>query len=424
MGSLNKRQFLWGLGRLAALSFMRGERGGVLTSLAAQSPNTASGVRDNRIVRVTATVVSVPCEYRAGSYKRPVRMGGVVAEVETADGLTGHGFSSITNDEIVAAAIRDVVAPYLKGKDAMAREAISEDLFWRMTPRGQTGHAVHAISAIDCALWDIAGKRYNEPVWRLLGGARKEIRVYTTCGMNFLSRDELAQVARDMVKSGLSRLKMVVASGAENIDRNTKSIEAILAEDVARVRVMREAAGSEASVSIDANQSLDEYQARHFAREIASYNIGFFEEPLRANDIHRLADFRREVPMPIAAGQNEGQLSRWRDMVENNAVDLLQMNVCIGGGFTAGVKVAALAQAFGVPIANAGAYSSFNMHLHAGVANGGLCEWHLNAVGMERVLYKGLPELTGGDRLVLPTTPGLGFELNRDALREFAVKAG
>ncbi len=417
---MNKRQFLRSAGSLAAFGLMRG---GLLQSLEGQTAGSAPGARDNRIARVTATEVSVPCEYRAGSYKKAIRMGGVVAEVETADGLTGHGFTSITNDAIVVAAIRDVAAPYLKGKDAMTREAISEDLFWRMTPRGQTGHAVHAISAVDCALWDIAGKRYNEPVWRLLGGARKEVKVYTTCGMNFLSRDELAQVGRDMVKSGLSRLKMVVASGAENIDRSGKSIESILTEDVARVRAMRDAAGPDASVSIDANQSLDEYQGRHFARQIAEYNIGFFEEPLRANDIHRLADFRREVPMPIAAGQNEGQLSRWRDMVENNSVDLLQMNVCIGGGFTAIAKVAGMAQAFGVPIANAGAYSSFNMHLHAGVANGGLCEWHLNAVGMERVLYKGLPELTAGDRLVLPTAPGLGFELNRDALRDFAVKA-
>jgi L-alanine-DL-glutamate epimerase-like enolase superfamily enzyme len=173
---------------------------------------------------------------------------------------------------------------------------------------------------------------------------------------------------------------------------------------------------------IDANQSLDEFQARNFVRRIAPYNLGFFEEPLRANDIHRLADFRREAPMPIAAGQNEGALSRWRDMLEINAVDILQFNVCMAGGFTAGMKIAGMAQAFGVPIDNAGGYSNFNMHLHAGVANGGMCEWHLNAVGMGRVLYKGLPELTNGDRLVLPDKPGLGFELNRDALRDFTVK--
>jgi len=414
---MTRRQFAWRTTALAGLATLRGE-----SAVAAQTANRSGASKSSAIARITATAVSVPCEYQVGSYKRNIRMAGTVAEVETADGLIGHGFSSITNDLIVVSAIRDVIAPYLKGKDAFAREAISEQLFWLLTPRGQTGHAVHAISAIDCALWDIAGKKYGEPIWRLLGGARKEVPVYTTCGMNFLSRDELAQVARDLRKTGQRRLKMVVAAGADQLDAGGKPVESILAEDVARVRAMREAAGADAEVYIDANQSLDEFQARPFVRQIAPYDIGFFEEPLRANDIHRLADFRREAPMPIAAGQNEGALSRWRDMLENNAVDLLQFNVCMAGGFTAGMKIAGMAQAFGVPIDNAGAYSNFNMHLHAGVANGGMCEWHLNAVAMCRVLYNGTPELTGGDRIELPEKPGLGFELNRDALREFAVK--
>lgn len=418
---LTKRQFLR---RSAGLAFSAwaGGRNGLVTSAAAQAAGAAPGQRDNRIARVAATAVTVPCDYQAGSFKRSVRMAGAVVEVETSDGLTGHGFSSITNDEVVVSAVRDVAAAALKGKDAMAREAIAEDLYWRLTPRGQTGHAVHAISAIDCALWDIAGKRYGEPVSRLLGGARKEVRVYTTCGMNFLKRDELAQVAREMVKSGQRNLKMVVAAGVPETNGDAKAIQDILDEDVVRVRTMREAAGPDARISIDANQSLDVFQARYLARRIAAYDIGFFEEPLRANDIHRLADFRREAPMPIAAGQNEGALSRWRDMVEASAVDILQLNVCMAGGFTGGMKVAALGQAFGVPIDNAGGYANFNMHLHAGVANGGLCEWHLNAVGMGRVLYTGIPEVTDGDRLVLPTKPGLGFELNRDALRDFAAK--
>ena len=414
---MTRRQFAWRTTALAGLATLQGE-----LPVAAQTANGSGAGKGNEIARITATAVSVPCEYQVGSYKRNIRMGGTVAEVETADGLTGHGFSSITNDLIVVSAIRDVIAPYLKGKDAFAREAISEQLFWLLTPRGQTGHAVHAISAIDCALWDIAGKKYGEPIWRLLGGARKEVPVYTTCGMNFLNRDELAQVARDLRKTGQRRLKMVVAAGADQLDAGGKPVDDILAEDVARVRTMREAAGADAEVYIDANQSLDEFQARPFVRQIAPYDIGFFEEPLRANDIHRLADFRREAPMPIAAGQNEGALSRWRDMLENNAVDLLQFNVCMAGGFTAGMKIAGMAQAFGVPIDNAGAYSNFNMHLHAGVANGGMCEWHLNAVAMCRVLYNGVPELTGGNRIELPEKPGLGFELNRDALREFAVK--
>jgi L-alanine-DL-glutamate epimerase-like enolase superfamily enzyme len=416
---MNKRQFLRRLGGFGVVAAL-GTGDGLLNPALAQSAPAAK-TRDNRITQVTATAVTVPCEYQVGSYKRPIRMGGVVAEVETADGARGHGFTSITNDPVVVSAIRDVIAPYLKGKDAMRREAIAEDLFWRLTPRGQSGHAVHAISAIDCALWDIAGKRYGEPIWRLLGGARTEVRTYTTCGMNFLTREELAQVGRDLVKSGQRNLKMVVAAGVRD---PAKSVEQVLTEDVARVRAMREAVGPDAQVSIDANQSLDGYQARHLARRIAEYDIGFFEEPLRANDIQSLADFRREAAMPIAAGQNEGKLSRWREMAESRAVDILQTNVCMAGGFTAGLKVAAVAKAFQIPVYNAGGYANFNMHLHAGVANGGLCEWHLSAVAMGRVLYTGIPELSDGDRLVLPAKSGLGFDLNRDALREFAVKAG
>lgn len=418
---MNRRQLIRRIGGLAGLSALGEATQGFLAPLTAQT-TSADGAKPSRVAQVTATSVSIPCEYEVGSVKRPIRMGGVVAEVETADGLRGHGFAAITNNEVVVAAIRDVIAPFLKGKDALAREAISEQLYWRLTPRAETGQAVHAISAIDCALWDIAGKRYGEPIWRLLGGARNEVRVYTTCGMNFLSRDQLAQVARDVVKSGQTKLKLVVASGASNLDESGKSIQDILAEDVARVRTVREAAGPDAMVGIDANESLDGFQARHLARQIAAYDIGFFEEPLRGNDVHDLADFRREVRMPIAAGQNETELSRWRDMAEADAVDILQMNVCMAGGFTAGVKIAALAKAFGLPVYNAGAYANFNMHLHAGVANGGLCEWHLNAVPMCRILYTGVPELTNGDRLALPTKPGLGFELNRDALRDFAVK--
>lgn len=416
---MNKRQFLrrlGGFGMAAAAGVADASLHPALAQTGAGKPG------NNRIARVTATAVTVPCEYQVGSLKKPVRMGGVVAEVETADGLSGHGFTSITNNPIVVSAIRDVIAPYLKGKDAIAREAIAEDLFWRLTPRGQTGHAVHAISAIDCALWDIAGKRYGEPIWRLLGAARPVVRVYTTCGMDFLTREELAQVARDLVKSGQRNLKMVVAAGVNR--PSGKSVEQILDEDVARVRAMREAAGPDAQVNIDANQGLDSYQARHFAARIAPYDIGFFEEPLRANDIRSLADFRREVAIPIAAGQNEGKLSRWREMAETRAVDILQTNVCMAGGFTAGLKVAALAQAFQIPVYNAGGYANFNMHLHGGVANGGLCEWHLSAVPMCRILYTGIPELTNGDSLVLPMKPGLGFDLNRDAVREFAVKAG
>ncbi|HWK53267.1 MAG TPA: mandelate racemase/muconate lactonizing enzyme family protein, partial [Hyphomicrobiales bacterium] len=307
----------------------------------------------------------------------------------------------------------------LMGQDAMSHEAIVEQLYWALTDRGQTGNAIQAISAVDCALWDLKGKRYGEPVWRLLGGANREVGGYATCGMNYMSRDELTYVASELVKSGCNRLKMVVADGLPGRLRN-EDIEAVLAEDAARVRALREGAGPEALIFIDANHHLDEWHAIRFARMIADYDVAIFEEPLRANDIRRLADLRREIAIPIGAGQNEGHISRWRDMVVNDAVDVLHYNVCIGGGYTTGLKVAALGQAFGVPIDNGGGFSHFNVQLHGGVANGGLCEWHMNVVPFSRILYNGIPELQG-NKFILSETPGVGFELNREALQEFTV---
>lgn len=344
--------------------------------------------------------------------------GGVVVEVETDSGLTGHGFTAITNLPIVVSAVRDVIAANIIGQDALARELISERLHRLLVLRGLiSGHAMHAISAVDLALWDIAGKLHNQPVWRLLGGARPIIQTYTTFGMASMNRDQLVEAARAHVDSGQQRLKMVVAAGAGGSGDAT--IEAVLREDAARIRAVREAVGPDVKLMIDANHGLNEFEARRFVEQIREFDVALFEEPLRGNDIRRLADFRRHCPVPIGAGQNEGHIARWRDMAVHDAVGVLQLNVCMCGGYTTAVKIAAIGQAFGLPIDNGGGYALFNMHLHAGVANGGLAEWHMSAVAVERKLYPQHFDLKGSE-LVLPERPGLGFDLNPDVLRNVA----
>jgi L-rhamnonate dehydratase len=374
----------------------------------------------NRIKRVKATSVSVPCVLDIGPIKQDIKMGGVVVEIETADGITGHGFTSITNNKIVEAAVNDVMAPELIDMDALARAAINEKLYWLATPRGQTGHAVHARSAIDLALWDILGKLVNQPVWRLLGGARKDVPTYTTFGMGYFDREQLAETARYLVSIGQHRLKMVVAFRAYQRQQEGESLSSMLKEDAERIRAVREAIGDEGEIYIDANQALDVYHARTLIKDIEDYNVSFFEEPLRGNDIPEMADLRRHSSIPIAAGQNEGHIRRWRDMLLANAVDILQFNVCIGGGYTTGLKIAALGHAFNVPIDNGGAWPRFNMHIHAGVANGGMAEWHMAAVALERVLYKESIE-PEGDILHLPERPGVGFEIDQDILKDSAI---
>jgi L-alanine-DL-glutamate epimerase-like enolase superfamily enzyme len=132
-----------------------------------------------------------------------------------------------------------------------------------------------------------------------------------------------------------------------------------------------------------------------------------------------MAQLRRATGIALACGQNEGLLFRFRDLLLREAIDYAQPNVVISGGYTQCLKIAGLAAAFNVPVANGGAWGFHNMHLQAGVANGSLVEHHYLAVELCRQIYRDLPDPADGN-LTLTDAPGLGFEPNHDAIREIA----
>jgi L-alanine-DL-glutamate epimerase-like enolase superfamily enzyme len=353
-----------------------------------------------------------------GAARASASLSHCVIEVKTADGVTGYGYTAITDEEVIVSIVENLLAPDLKGMSALDREAIAERIYWMLSPRGQTGYASHAASGVDLALWDILGKVTGQPCWRLLGGARSAVPLYVTFGFGSFDREQLAEAARHLRADGVSRLKMVVGHHALKRVAAGESMSAILKEDIERVRVVREAAGEDAEIYIDANCNLDPASAQWLDDRLKDYDIAFFEEPVRANDVHQLADLRARGTR-IAAGQNEGQLFRFRDLLSSGAVDVIQPNVVICGGLTVGQKVAALAQAQQVQLANGGAFPFHNMHLHGGLANGGLVEWHLISVEMGRAVFTDLPEREG-DVLRLPETPGLGFGVDMAALKDWA----
>ncbi len=351
--------------------------------------------------------------------ERSTSLSACLVRVDTAEGLHGYGFTAITEEEVVAAAINDVAAPALIGENALEHERLWDRLYWLLSPRGQTGYASHAIAAIDVALWDIKGKALGQPVWRLLGGARSRVPTYATFGFSFFDREQLAEAAKLWVARGDKRLKMVVGHEALQRRDAPRPQREVILEDERRVRAVREAIGAEPELFVDANCSLDPVHAEELARRIQPLGISFFEEPITQNDVRLLADLRNRVGIRIAAGQNEGLAYRFRDLLVHRAVDILQPNVVISGGFTQCVRIAGMAAAFNVPIANGGAWPFHNMHLHAGLANGGLVEYHYPAVQACRAIYRDLPEPKDG-WLDLPERPGLGFEPDEDRLSEVA----
>lgn len=371
------------------------------------------------IARVAATPLSVPVVMEAAGIVKKTSLSVCLVEIEDRAGRVGHGFTAITEEEIVAAAVNEVAAHNLAGDDALAHERIWEKLYWLLSPRGQTGYASHAIAAIDVALWDLKGKVLGQPVWRLLGGARAKVPVYTTFGFGAYARDELAAAARWWVDRGHKRLKMVVGQHALQRRDEPRPIDAVIAEDALRVRAVRDAVGAEVDLHVDANCSLDVFHAAQLARALEEQGISFFEEPVKENDIPALLALRRATRLPLAAGQNEGLAWRFRDLIAARAVDIVQPNVVIGGGFTQCQRIAGMASAFNMPMANGGAWAHHNMHLHGGLANGGLVEYHYAAVRVCEAICGPLPA-PDQDWLALPEAPGLGFVPDAARVKELA----
>ena len=374
-----------------------------------------------KISRVEASALNVPIDVDVVGVKKSPTLSICFVEVETDDGLIGHGMTGITEEEVIAEAINAVAGPAIVGDDPCANEAIWDKLYWLLSPRGQTGYAAHAIAAIDVALWDIKGKALDQPIWRLLGGARQTVPVYATFGFNFFDRAQLGDAAKLWVENGHRRLKMTVGNQAMQRRDEPRRLHDVIREDEARVRTVREGAGDGVELFVDANCSLDLYHAVELARMIEPYGISFFEEPITQNDVRQMADLRTRTTIPLACGQNEGLAFRFRDLLVHQAVDVLQPNVVIGGGLTQCAKIAGMAAAFNVPIDNGGAWPFQNMHLHAGLANGGLVEWHFVAVECCKRIFRNTPEPADG-WLTLPDRPGLGFDADMDAVRELAAR--
>jgi L-alanine-DL-glutamate epimerase-like enolase superfamily enzyme len=372
-----------------------------------------------KVARVAATPLNVPVTLDAAGIEKKTSLSVCLVEVETDTGVVGHGFTAITEEEVVASIINQVVCFSLIGEDPLAHEKVWEKLYWLLSPRGQTGYASHAIAAVDVALWDLKGQVFRKSIASLLGGARDRVPVYTTFGFGAYDRDELAAAAKWWVAKGHRRLKMVVGHHGLQRRDEPRPLEEVIAEDARRVRAVRDAVGMEVDLHVDANCSLDSFHAGKLARSLEPMGISFFEEPVKENDIPSLLSLKQSTSIPLAGGQNEGLAWRFRDFMASRCFDIVQPNVVIGGGYTQCQRIAGMASAFNLPMANGGAWAHHNQHLHGGLANGGLVEYHYAAVKVCEAIYGPLPAPVDG-WLALPNKDGLGFSPDPLRVKELA----
>lgn len=341
----------------------------------------------------------------ADSTRNVETIGYVIVEITTDDGLKGIG---TTYHEVGGEAIREFVlkgiGPKILGRSPIETESIYEEVFHYMRGVGRKGLAFCTYSAIDIALWDIKAQMLNLPLYKLLGGSRRELPIYASGGWTSYSKDELVGEALEMVRRGYKQIKLKVGvEGGKNIR-----------EDVRRICAVRDAIGPDIGIMVDANNAFTAATAIQLAERLEELDIIFFEEPVFADDIPGLARFRAMSHIPVGTGEHEYTRFGVRDLLMNNAVDYLQCDITRCGGVTEMQKIIALSQAWNIYFAPHG-MEYMHMHLLSPAPNGVYLERLFMFEEVSELAFINAPQPKNGI-LAIPEVSGLGLKLNYDQL--------
>lgn len=343
-----------------------------------------------------------------------------------------------------AAGIHQIVVnleEQLLGEDPRDVEKLYEKMRrWNLFTGGQAGAVLTAISGIEIALWDLAGKLQNVPVYRLLGGAfRKSIRLYADCNAGsvdaaahhasgeggLLSEDlqqEYVAIAQEAISRGFDAIKFDVDDITGPLHRDSwngsispKEHDAM----VARVAAVREAVGPEVEVAIDMHGRFDLPSSIHFARAVEPFGLLWLEEPVPPENLEALAEVRRNTRTPICAGENVYTRFDFKRLFELKAVDYVMPDVAKCGGIAESKRIANMAELDYIPFAPHNVSSPVGTiaaaHVCAAVSNFAVLEWH--AIDMPHwadfVRYSG-GEIIREGHIELTEMPGLGLELDEE----------
>jgi L-alanine-DL-glutamate epimerase-like enolase superfamily enzyme len=307
--------------------------------------------------------------------------------------------------------IEKTLKPLLIGQDPLCIEKLWDDMFWGVRGIGRKGLAFCALSAVDIALWDLKAKSFNTPLYRLLGPYTDTVPVYGSGGWTHFNIDQLVAEQTGYVERGMKAVKMKVGKDFGRSER----------EDVERLAVVRKAIGADVELFIDANNGYYAKQAIRMARAFEPYQVGWFEEPVLADDIEGLAAVARAIDIPVATGEHEYTKFGFRELIARGGADIVQPDVGRVGGVSEWLKVAHLAHAFNLPVAPH-AYQLVHLHLACATPNLKIVEYLGFVEQGDKIVYKEFPlPDKNGMWSPFPDKAGLGLELDPDAVKKYAV---
>ena len=322
--------------------------------------------------------------------------------IDTDEGISGYGCSW-------AIEFADTMGKAIIGEDPLNTERL-----WKKTyvPKfiGRRGTSCKTVSAIDIALWDIKAKAAGMPLYRLLGGYRESVPCYVAGG--YYAKDkglkELQQEMEEYISWGVKAVKMKVGGVS-------------MKEDAQRVKAVRQVIGEDAKLLLDANCSYRFFEAIEFGKMVEEYHPYWFEEPVDADDYDGFRKIAAKCSIPLAAGENEVTRFGFRDLINTQAISILNPDATCLGGVTEYMKVAGYADTNGLEMSPHG-QQQVHVHLDCAVPNVVLAEFY--PPQYDAKVYEAFqnPVVFNADGTVSPSqAPGAGLDINREVLAPYRV---
>lgn len=345
-------------------------------------------------------------------------------KIDADNGLHGWGecYTQEDRDRSIEAHVQEL-GRYLVGRRVLDIKHFTTMAYTDFAAKRGSMDLYSAISGLEQALWDLAGKAVGQPVYNLLGGAfRTRLRVYANGWARGRDPGAVAEQARAVVARGFTALKFDPFPGPWRawIDRADE------ARAVEQVRAVREAVGPEVDVLVEVHRRLAPVHAVRVARLMEPYAPFWFEEPVLARDLAGLAEVRRAIALPVVTGEELYTKMEFRDVLERRAADILNPDVGACGGILELREIAAMAEASHVAMAPHNYNSTTvglaaTLHASAAMPNFLITEYFVNFEAAGVAIARPAPRVEGGT-IALPTAPGLGLDLDEDALARYPYR--
>jgi L-alanine-DL-glutamate epimerase-like enolase superfamily enzyme len=359
-----------------------------------------------RIVRVEVFQVDLKAEAKRGDAIQSFHTQETpMVRLYDDSGAEGAGYTYTigTGGSSVVALIRDHLGPQLLGRDPAMVEQIWKDLFFHTHATAVGAITSLALCAIDSALWDMRCRKAGLPLHVMAGGAQQRVPIYDTeGGWLHLSVEEVVANALANKARGFRGVKIKV--GKPHV-----------AEDVRRLRAVREAIGDDMELMVDANQGFTIAESIRRARHFEEFDLAWFEEPMPAEDLNGHVLLQQSTSLPVAVGESIYSISHFREYMQRGGCSIIQTDVARIGGITPWLKTAHIAESFNMPIC-----PHFLMELHIGLcAAVPNCPWVENIPQMGRIMKNRMKIEKG---YAYPHTgPGLGIEWDWKAIDKLRV---